>query len=106
MQANGSEASAVVRARVVAAREIQRARYARLPDVHANAQAPMRALHGAPGATPEALRWLVRAADQLRLSARGYARVLRVARTIADLDGAGRVEQHAMAEALRFRGEG
>jgi magnesium chelatase family protein len=105
MNAGGDEASAAVRTRVVAARDMQRARYARLPDVHANAQAPARALHGAHGATPGAQQWLVQAADKLRLSARGYARVLRVARTIADLDGAQRVEQHAVAEALRFRGE-
>ena len=105
MNAGGDEASAAVRTRVVAARDLQRARYAHLPDVHANAQAPARALHGAHGATPAAQQWLVKAADQLRLSARGYARVLRVARTIADLDGVERVEQDAVAEALRFRGE-
>lgn len=100
----GEESSAVVRARVVAARERQHARYAALRDVHANAQAPARALHGEAGPTSEARKWLVGAADRLRLSARGYARVLRVARTIADLDGAERVEREAVAEALRFRG--
>ncbi len=105
MHAGGDEGSAAVRARVIAARDRQRSRYAHLPGVTANAQAPARALHGAHGPTPEAQRWLVRAADQLRLSARGYARVLRVGRTIADLDAAGPVEQHALAEALRFRGE-
>ena len=105
MNAGGDESSSSVRTRVVQARDLQRERYARLSDVHANAQAPARALHGAHGATPEAQQWLVKAADKLRLSARGYARVLRVARTIADLDGAARVEQDAVAEALRFRGE-
>jgi len=106
MQRGGDESSAAVRARVVAARERQHARYAALRDVHANAQAPARALHGVAGPTAEAHRWLVGAADRLRLSARGYARVLRVARTIADLDGAERIERDAVAEALRFRGEG
>ncbi len=104
MQGGGEESSAAVRTRVVAARERQRARYAGLRDVHANAQAPARALHGIAGPTQDAHKWLVGAADRLRLSARGYARVLRVARTIADLDGAERIERDAVAEALRFRG--
>jgi len=104
MQGGGEESSSAVRARVVAARERQHARYESLRDVHANAQAPARALHGAAGPTSEARKWLVGAADCLHLSARGYARVLRVARTIADLDGAERVDREAVAEALRFRG--
>lgn len=106
MHDNGNETSATVRARVVAARDRQRARYAALDGVRANAQAPTRALRGAHGPTSEAHAWLVDAASRLRLSARGYSRVLRVARTIADLDGAERVERDAVAEALRFRGEG
>ncbi|MHB0962995.1 MAG: YifB family Mg chelatase-like AAA ATPase [Gemmatimonadaceae bacterium] len=106
MRDGGGESSATVRARVVAARERQHARYAALRDVHANAQAPARALHGIAGPAQDAQKWLVGAADRLRLSARGYARVLRVARTIADLDGAERIERDAVAEALWFRGEG
>jgi len=106
MRDGGEESSIVVRARVVAARERQHARYASLSDVHANAQAPARALSGAHGPTDDAYQWLVCAADRLRLSARGYARVLRVARTIADLDGAECIERDAVAEALRFRGQG
>ncbi|MHB8837685.1 MAG: YifB family Mg chelatase-like AAA ATPase [Gemmatimonadaceae bacterium] len=105
MQGGGAESSADVRTRVVAARERQRARYAGLRDVRANAQAPARALHGIAGLTPDAHRWLVEAADRLRLSARGYSRVLRVARTIADLDGDESVGRDVVAEALRFRGE-
>lgn len=106
MNGGSGETSAAVRARVVAARARQHARYAPTPGVHANAQAPTRALQGANGPSPDAQRWLVAAADRLRLSARGYSRVLRVARTIADLDGAEQVSQDALAEALRFRGEG
>jgi magnesium chelatase family protein len=106
MQSGGAESSADVRTRVVAARERQRTRYAGLRDVHANAQAPARALHGIAGLTQDAHQWLVAAADRLRLSARGYARVLRVARTIADLDGDESVGRDVVAEALRFRGEG
>jgi magnesium chelatase family protein len=49
---------------------------------------------------------LEQAADRLHLSARGYHRALRVARTIADLDGADDVPDAAVAEALRFRNRG
>jgi magnesium chelatase family protein len=105
MHSGSGETSAQVRVRVIAARERQNTRYASLPGVHANAQAPTRALRGAHGPDAEAHAWLVQAADRLRLSARGYTRVLRVARTIADLDGAERVSREAVAEALRFRGE-
>ena len=104
MQSTGSESSVAVRARVVSARERQRERYAATPGVHANAQASMRTLRSAHSVSAEAHDWLVAAADRLRLSARGYARVLRVARTIADLDGLGAVSRDAVAEALRFRG--
>jgi magnesium chelatase family protein len=46
---------------------------------------------------------LLRAAERLRLSARGYHRMLRVARTLADLDGSPRVERCHIAEALSYR---
>lgn len=104
MHGGGNEASDGVRARVIAARERQRLRYAAMPGVHANAQAPSRALRGDHGPTADAHAWLVTAADHLRLSARGYTRVLRVSRTIADLDGAEQVDRSAVAEALAFRG--
>ncbi|MBI2406891.1 MAG: YifB family Mg chelatase-like AAA ATPase [Gemmatimonadetes bacterium] len=104
MQHGDGEASSVVRARVVAARGRQLARYRSTPGVHANAQAPAGSLRGADGMDADAHRWLISAADQLGLSARGYTRVLRVARTVADLDGADRIGRDAVAEALRFRG--
>jgi magnesium chelatase family protein len=98
------ETSAVVRVRVEAARDTQRRRYASLSGVTANAHAPSRALRGPAGPTPDAHAWLVGAAGRLALSARGYARVLRVARTIADLDGADAISRDAVAEALHLRG--
>lgn len=104
MQSTGSESSTAVRMRVVMARERQRERYAATSGVHANAQASLRMLRSAHGVSADAHDWLVAAADRLRLSARGYARVLRVARTIADLDGVDEVSRDAVAEALRFRG--
>ncbi|MBW7934239.1 MAG: YifB family Mg chelatase-like AAA ATPase, partial [Gemmatimonadaceae bacterium] len=103
MHVGDGASSAVVRARVIAARERQRARYASHAHVHANAQASLRMLRAGDGIGANALAWLVDAADRLHLSARGYARVLRVARTIADLDGVERVERDAVAEALNFR---
>ncbi|MBA4070247.1 MAG: ATP-dependent protease [Gemmatimonas sp.] len=106
MHGGGDETSEQVRTRIIAARERQHARYAGQRGVNANAQAPARALRGAHGPTAEAHAWLVSAADRLRLSARGYARVLRVSRTIADLDGAEHVSRDAVAEALGFRGVG
>lgn len=102
----GDEASAAVRGRVSAARDRQRARFSTVDGVFVNAQAPTRALRGRHGPATDAQTWFVDAASQLNLSARGYARVLRVARTIADLDGAEQVNRDALAEALRFRGVG
>ncbi|HTZ34592.1 MAG TPA: ATP-binding protein, partial [Stellaceae bacterium] len=101
-----SEASAEVAARVAAARARQGARYAKLPParrVRSNAEADGELLDEV--ATPEEAgrALLVRAAERLRLSARGYHRVLRVARTLADLDGAATVARRHVAEALSYR---
>ncbi|MBI2796844.1 MAG: YifB family Mg chelatase-like AAA ATPase [Gemmatimonadetes bacterium] len=101
-QARG-EHSADVRARVVAARERQRERYASLPGLVTNGAVPARWLERHGQVDPAARALLLGAAERLRLSARGYHRVLRVARTIADLDGDPSVGDSAMAEALRYR---
>jgi len=96
------EASATVRARVVAARETERKRLdAR--DLRTNAEIPDAALDDLVAATAEARALLGRAVEKLGLSARGARRLLRVARTIADLEGERRVEAPAMAEALGYR---
>ncbi len=98
------EPSAHIRARVVAARTRQRDRYAVLPGVRVNGEAPGRWLqqHGALAAAARSL--LAEAAERLRLSARAFHRTLRVARTVADLEGEERIEASAIAEALLFRG--
>jgi magnesium chelatase family protein len=101
-----AEASAAVAARVAVARARQRARYAELPEgqrVRTNAEADGALLDAV--ATPDASgrSLLVRAAERLRLSARGYHRVLRVARTLADLEGAAHVGRPHIAEALSYR---
>jgi len=97
------EPSSAVAARVVAARARQTARYRVLPGVRLNAEAPGRWLQQHGLLTSEAKSLLGEAADRLRLSARAFHRALRVARTVADLDGDERVGTGAIAEALMFR---
>ncbi len=102
LPANG-ETSETVAARVAAARTVQAARFADLPGLRQNADAEGGVLDqiAAPDAEGRAL--LTKAADRFGLSARGYHRILRVARTIADLDGAEDVRRPHLAEALSFR---
>jgi magnesium chelatase family protein len=101
-----AESSADIAERVHAARARQSARYRALPPdrrIRTNAEADGTLLDEI--ATPEEAgrTLLVRAAERLRLSARGYHRVLRVARTLADLDGAATVARRHVAEALSYR---
>jgi magnesium chelatase family protein len=101
------EGSAAVRERVALARQKQAARYQRLnaPGVRLNAECPP-ALLGEVSKLDAAGEKLLRdASDRFGLSARGYHRVLRVARTLADLDGAHQVTCPHIAEALSCRGE-
>ena len=98
-----AEGSAEIAARVAAARALQAARYADHPDVRVNADAEAALLEeiAAPDAEGRAL--LARVADRFGLTARGYHRVLRVARTCADLDGSDTVRRPHVAEAVNFR---
>ena len=97
------ESTASVRARVIAAREIQRQRFAAAEGIHCNAQMGLRMLkqHAMPDARGRAL--LRMAAERLGLSGRAYHRILRVARTIADLDGGAAVGEKHIAEAVGYR---
>ena len=97
------ESSASVRERVEAARAIQRKRFARLPGVHANAQLRGRGLREACDASEEARALLFSAMERLHLSARAHDRILKLSRTIADLDGAARVEEGHVGEAVQLR---
>ncbi|GGA58028.1 YifB family Mg chelatase-like AAA ATPase [Sphingomonas psychrolutea] len=97
-----AEGSAEVGARVAAARAVQHARYADYP-VRTNAEADGVLLDSV--ATPDEAgrKLLAQASEAMRLSARGYTRILRVARTIADLAGAEHVGRIHVAEALSYR---
>jgi magnesium chelatase family protein len=100
-----SEGSRQVAARVARARDIQTERYAALGlvGVRTNAQAHGPVLEEVARADGGGLALLRDAAEAMRLSARGYHRVLRVARTLADLDGADAVGRVHLAEALSYR---
>lgn len=97
------EPSATIAARVTDARARQTVRYAAHDAIATNADAPAALLDefAAPDSDGKVL--LERACDRLGLTARGYHRVLRVARTIADLDGDAHVARHHIAEAVGFR---
>jgi magnesium chelatase family protein len=101
------EGSAEVRERVVAARARQAARYETLgaDNVRTNADCPSGLLDEAAALDKAGLALLAEAADSLKLSARGYHRSLKVARTLADLDGQESVGRDHIAEALSYRGE-
>lgn len=100
-----AEGSREVAARVAMARDIQAERYAALamPNVRTNAQAASAVLEQIAKPDAAGLTLLRDAADAMQLSARGYHRVLRVARTLADLDGAEHVGRVHLAEALSYR---
>jgi magnesium chelatase family protein len=97
------ETSAVIAARVAAARAVQRARFAGHDGVAVNADAEGDLLQAVVALDEDARRLVADVAARFRLSARGYHRVLRVARTIADLEGSPGVEKPHVAEAAGYR---
>src|SRR5690554_655462 len=97
------ESSAPIRARVIAARDIQTERYKAVEGIHNNAMLTPKLMkvHCEIDAAGEAL--LKNAVDRLGFSARSYARILKVARTIADLEGLENIATAHLAEAIQYR---
>jgi magnesium chelatase family protein len=100
-----AEASETVARRVARAREIQRDRFIALgmPDVSCNARCATGLIEQVAQPDSAGLQLLRDAADKLKFSARGYHRILKVARTLADLDGSDRVGRIHLAEAISYR---
>lgn len=97
------ESSAAIRERVVKARAIQTERFKDEPTIHCNAQMTTRLLRKYVVLDAEAATIMERVMDRLGLSARAYERILKVARTIADLDGSADVTKKHIAEAVTYR---
>ena len=97
------ESSAVIRERVIRARHIQEQRYADCKGVHCNAQMNSRLLREYTELDEKSTEMLRNAMTRLQLSARAYDRILRVARTIADLDGQEHIALPHLAEAIGYR---
>ena len=97
------EPSVVIRKRVVRARQLQQERYAQVPGVYCNAQMNSKLLSLYARPDEHGLALLKGAMTRLNLSARAYDRILRVARTIADLDGSANIRAPHLAEAIGYR---
>ena len=97
------ESSETIRARVIAARKMQEERFMDYKGIHCNAQMTERMLHQFAEPDASSIDMLRMAMERLKLSARAYSRILKVARTIADLDGSEQVQLPHIAEAVGYR---
>lgn len=97
------EPSSAIRERVIAARKIQEERYRAFKGIHCNAQMTERMLHDFAQPDAKSLEMLRMAMERLKLSARAYGRILKVARTIADLAASPEVQLPHIAEAVGYR---
>ena len=97
------EKSAFIRERVIKARKKQELRYAQIKGVHCNAQMSERMIHQFAEPDEAGVALLRTAMERLNLSARAYNRILKVARTIADLDDSDQVLSHHLSEAISYR---
>ena len=98
-----AESSNSIRERVIRARAVQASRFSDEKGVYCNAQMDSRLLHQYANAEPAAIRMLGEAMNRLNLSARAYDRILKVARTIADMDESETIRPHHIAEAIGYR---
>jgi len=98
-----TENSETVRERVIAARLIQQNRYQSVPGIHCNAQLPTKAVRTLCHIEEPGRSLLKQAMERLNLSARAYDRILKVARTIADLDHQPHIQTTHLAEAIHYR---
>ena len=97
------ESSTDIRKRVIAARAIQTERFKSVKGIHCNAQMTERMIHLYAEPDAEGFKRLRDAMERLSLSARAYSRILKVARTIADLDGSTDVRAEHIGEAISYR---
>ena len=97
------EPSAAIRERVIKARQIQEERYKAFKGIYCNAQMTEKMIHQFAEPDTQSLDMLRRAMERLSLSARAYNRILKVARTIADLEGQAQIQSYHIAEAIGYR---
>ena len=102
-QMQPGESSAAIRERVIAARKRQEERFKNFKGIYSHAQMTERMIHQFAEPDEQSLSMLRMAMEKLHLSARAYNRILKVARTIADLEGTERVLSHHIAEAIGYR---
>lgn len=98
-----AEKSADIRERVIRARNLQNQRYLAEEGIYCNAQMTSKHLREYCVISEEGKKLLKLAMDKLTLSARAYDRILKVSRTIADLDGSEHIQNHHLAEAINYR---
>ncbi|MCD6180357.1 MAG: YifB family Mg chelatase-like AAA ATPase [Bacteroidales bacterium] len=98
-----SEKSEVVRERVIKARKIQEIRFKKLEGMHANSQMNTKQMQQYCKLEKDGYQLLKNAMEKLQLSARAYDRILKVSRTIADLDNSENIQNHHLAEAIQYR---
>ena len=97
------ESSATIRERVIKARKIQEERFANHPGIYCNAQMESKLLHQYASPDEKGINLLRTAMTRLNLSARAYDRILKVARTIADLEGSKNILSNHIGEAISYR---